>query len=82
MRILKQFLYMALKFTKYTQSYEACISKKQILTIDLITANERIITIKTLWKIHSSMWTQLPYINTAVLLPVSDNASVGELCAK
>jgi len=38
MRILKQFmqfLYMALKFTKYTQSYEACISKKQILTIKL-----------------------------------------------
>jgi len=38
MRILKQFmkfLYMALKCTKYTQNHEACVSKKQILTITL-----------------------------------------------
>lgn len=38
MIILKQFmqfLYMALKFTKYTQNHETCVSKKQIRTIKL-----------------------------------------------
>ena len=38
MKILKQFmqfLYMALKFTKYTQNHETCVSKKQILSIKL-----------------------------------------------